>query len=103
MCLVSANSLPQFQRNNSSCALISTLMQLFRATFLNTACAVADVVKIVGHHPSTNGESGYSIEVFNAVSDTIAVTAVPQSALESPAACFRSSLVRRRSHSLAEP
>ena len=62
-----------------------------------------DVVKIVGHHPSRNGESGYSIKVFNAVGDTIAVTAVPESALESPAACFRSSLVCRRSHSLAEP
>jgi Domain of unknown function (DUF4926) len=45
-----------------------------------------DVVKIVDHHRSTNGESGYSIEVFNAVGDTIPVTAVPQSALESPAA-----------------
>jgi hypothetical protein len=33
-------------------------------------------------HPSTNGESGYSIEVFNALGDTIAVTAVPESALE---------------------
>ena len=42
-----------------------------------------DVVKIVDHHPSPNGESGYSIEVFNALGDTIAVTAVPESALES--------------------
>jgi hypothetical protein len=41
-----------------------------------------DVVKIVDHHPSVNGESGYSIEVFNAIGDTIAVTAVPESALE---------------------
>ena len=43
----------------------------------------ADVVKIVDHHPSSNGESGYSIEVFNAIGETIAVTAVPESALES--------------------
>ena len=42
-----------------------------------------DVVKIVDHHPSPNGESGYSIEVFNAPGDTIAVTAVPEPALES--------------------
>ena len=41
-----------------------------------------DVVKIVDHHPSTKGESGYSIEVFNALGDTIAVTAVAESALE---------------------
>ena len=42
-----------------------------------------DVVKIVDHHASPNGETGYSIEVFNALGDTIAVTAVPESALES--------------------
>jgi Domain of unknown function (DUF4926) len=42
-----------------------------------------DVVKIVDHHPSPTGENGYSIEVFNAIGDTIAVTAVPESALES--------------------
>jgi hypothetical protein len=41
-----------------------------------------DVVKVVDHHPSPNGESGYSIEVFNAIGDTIVVTAVPESALE---------------------
>jgi hypothetical protein len=37
----------------------------------------------VFHHPSPNGENGYSIEVFNALGDTVAVTAVPESALES--------------------
>lgn len=42
-----------------------------------------DVVRVVDHHPSPNGETGYSIEVFNALGDTIAVTAVPESALES--------------------
>lgn len=42
-----------------------------------------DVVKIIDLHASSNGENGYSIEVFNALSDTIAVTAVPESALES--------------------
>ena len=42
-----------------------------------------DVVKVVDHHPSPNGETAYSIEVFNALGDTIAVTAVPESALES--------------------
>ena len=41
-----------------------------------------DLVKVVDHHPSPNGENGYSIEVFNAIGDTIAVTAVPESALE---------------------
>jgi len=41
-----------------------------------------DLVKIVDHHPSPNGENGHSIEVFNALGDTFAVTAVPESALE---------------------
>ena len=45
-------------------------------------CA-GDVVKIIDHHPVPGGEDGYSIEVFNAVGGTIAVTSVPQSALES--------------------
>ena len=41
-----------------------------------------DVVKLVDHHVAPDGDEGYSIEVFNAVGDTIAVTAVPASALE---------------------
>jgi hypothetical protein len=41
-----------------------------------------DVVKIVDHHPVPGGEDGYSIEVFNAIGETIAVTSVPESALE---------------------
>lgn len=41
-----------------------------------------DVVKIIDLHASSIGENGYSIEVFNALGDTIAVTAVPESALE---------------------
>ena len=40
-----------------------------------------DLVKVIDHHPA-NGENGYSIEVFNAIGDTIAVTAVPESALQ---------------------
>jgi Domain of unknown function (DUF4926) len=41
-----------------------------------------DVVKLVDHHVAPDGEEGYSIEVFNAVGETISVTAVPASALE---------------------
>ncbi len=38
-----------------------------------------DVVTVVDHHPSPKPgvEDGYSLEVFNAVGDTIAVTVVP--------------------------
>ena len=41
-----------------------------------------DIVKLVDHHVAPDGNEGYSIEVFNAVGDTIAVTAVPETALE---------------------
>ena len=41
-----------------------------------------DIVKIVDHHVAPDGTEGYSIEVFDAVGDTIAVTAVPATALE---------------------
>jgi hypothetical protein len=41
-----------------------------------------DVVKLVDHHLAPDGTEGYSIEVFNALGDTIAVIAVPATALE---------------------
>ena len=41
-----------------------------------------DIVKLVERYVALDGTEGYSIEVFNAVGDTIAVTAVPSSALE---------------------
>jgi Domain of unknown function (DUF4926) len=41
-----------------------------------------DVATIVDQHPANKKEPGYSIEVFNAVGDTIAVTAVPESFLQ---------------------
>ncbi len=40
-----------------------------------------DIVKLVDHHMAPDGTEGYSLEVFNALSDTIAVTSVPASAL----------------------
>ncbi len=41
-----------------------------------------DIVKLVEHHKAPDRTEGYSIEVFNAVGDTIAVTTVPASAIE---------------------
>ena len=41
-----------------------------------------DIVKLVDHHVAPDGSEGFSIEVFNAVGDTIAVTVVPAAALE---------------------
>jgi len=42
-----------------------------------------DLVKLVDHHIAPDGTEGYSIEVFNALGETIAVTAAPEGALES--------------------
>ena len=41
-----------------------------------------DIVKLVDHHTAPDGAEGYSIEVFNALGDTIAVTRVSAVALE---------------------
>ncbi|MBI5197841.1 MAG: DUF4926 domain-containing protein [Nitrospirae bacterium] len=41
-----------------------------------------DIATIVDRHPAVDKEPGYSIEVFNAVGDTIAVTVVSESFLE---------------------
>jgi Domain of unknown function (DUF4926) len=41
-----------------------------------------DVATVVDHHPVSNGEDGYSLEVFNAVGDTIAVLVVAESQIE---------------------
>ena len=40
-----------------------------------------DVATIVEHHPVTDDEDGYSLEIFNALGDTIAVITVPESAI----------------------
>ena len=41
-----------------------------------------DLVKLIDHHVAPDGDEGYSVEVLNALGDTIAVTTVPASALE---------------------
>ncbi len=42
-----------------------------------------DVATIVEYHHVSAGEDGYSLEVFNALGDTIAVITVEESAIES--------------------
>ena len=41
-----------------------------------------DVATLVEHHPVSEGEDGYSLELFNAVGDTIAVITVSESSIE---------------------
>ena len=41
-----------------------------------------DVATIVEHHPVADGEDGYTLEVFNAVGNTISVITVSESAIE---------------------
>ncbi|MBI5749023.1 MAG: DUF4926 domain-containing protein [Nitrospinae bacterium] len=43
---------------------------------------MGDVATIVEHHPLAEGEDGYTLEVFNALGDTIAVITVSESAIE---------------------
>lgn len=44
-------------------------------------CA-GDVVKLVDSHPTSDGGGAYSIEVFNTMGETIAMTSVSASDLE---------------------
>jgi len=41
-----------------------------------------DVATIVEHHPVSDEEDGYSLELFNTLGDTIAVITLPESAIE---------------------
>jgi hypothetical protein len=41
-----------------------------------------DIATIVESHPATGGEPGYTIEVFNAIGQTIVVTTVPENFLQ---------------------
>ena len=41
-----------------------------------------DIATIVEYHPVKGGEDGYSLEIFNAIGDTIAVITVPESSIE---------------------
>jgi hypothetical protein len=41
-----------------------------------------DLATVVDHHPARHREPGYSIEVFNAVGDTVVVAVVPESFLQ---------------------
>ena len=60
-----------------------------------------DVATIVDTHPGTNNqEPGYSLEVFNAVGDTIAVVTVRESQIE-PLASDEVLHVRRMEEMLA--
>lgn len=40
-----------------------------------------DVATIVEHHPVSIGEDGYSLEIFNALGDTISVITIAESAI----------------------
>jgi len=42
-----------------------------------------DLATVVEYHPVSEGEDGYSLEIFNVLGDTIAVITVEESAIES--------------------
>jgi len=41
-----------------------------------------DIATVVEQHAAVEGEIGYTLEVFNALGDTIAVITVPESSIE---------------------
>jgi hypothetical protein len=41
-----------------------------------------DIATVVEHHPSESSGDGYTLEVFNAIGDTIAVITVTESEIE---------------------
>ena len=41
-----------------------------------------DVAIVVEHHPVPGKEDGYSLEIFNALGETISVITVPESTIE---------------------
>lgn len=41
-----------------------------------------DIATVVEHHPSESSMDGYTLEVFNAIGDTIAVITVTESDIE---------------------
>jgi hypothetical protein len=53
-----------------------------RENFLQCQLNRGDVATIVDHHPVAEGEDGYSLEVFNAIGETIAVLVVAESQIE---------------------
>jgi len=62
--------------------------KLFREVVLKTDIPAknlkkGDVATVVEHHPVSDGEDGYSLEVFNALGNSIAVVTVEESAIES--------------------
>jgi hypothetical protein len=54
---------------------------VLQTDFPNLQLKKGDVATIVEYHPRTDGEDGYTLEVFNVLGDTIAVVTVAASAI----------------------
>ncbi len=54
----------------------------FREDLLQYGLQRGDVAVIVETHPAHSGEKGYTLEVFNAIGDTIAIPTVRESQIE---------------------
>jgi hypothetical protein len=48
----------------------------------NKGLRSGDVATVVEYHPVENGEDGYTLEVFNALGETLNVITVPESAIQ---------------------
>ena len=70
------------KRRRMKLVLYYTPMECLRAMCLRHGLKRGDIVKLVYHHIAPDGTEGFSIEVFDAIGETVAVTAVPPTALE---------------------
>jgi len=55
---------------------------VLRKDFHEKKLKKGDVATIVDYHPVPSGESGYSLEVFNALGETVTIIVLPESAIE---------------------
>lgn len=55
---------------------------VLRADIPEKSLKKGDVATVVERHPAAGREAGYSLEIFNAVGETMAVVTVPESLIE---------------------
>ena len=70
---------------NECAALVETTRcgTMYRASGrISKGLKKGDVATVVERHASVGGEDGYSLEIFNALGDTMAVVTVPESMIE---------------------
>lgn len=81
-CLGSRNSLRWFPKEDDNVQFELYAEAALARDLAELGLRRGDLVKLVEHHTAPDGDEGYSIEVLNALGETIAVTIVSAAALE---------------------